>query len=45
MYVVQVVLYMTLGGFAGWMTVNVNVIATVSVRGTGTSWAYHDDYG
>jgi hypothetical protein len=29
MYAVQVVLYFALGGFAGWMTVSINVMATV----------------
>lgn len=33
MYVVQVVLYATLGGFAGWMTVNINMVATVIFAG------------
>lgn len=33
MYVVQVVLYFALGGFAGWMTVSINVMATVIFAG------------
>lgn len=33
MYVVQVLLYLALGGFAGWMTVNINLTATVIFAG------------
>jgi hypothetical protein len=33
MYMVQVLLYLALGGFAGWMTVSINVIATVIFAG------------
>ena len=33
MYVMQVVLYVGLGGFAGWMTVNMNAMATVIFAG------------
>jgi hypothetical protein len=33
MYTVQVLLYLALGGFAGWMTVSVNVVATVIFAG------------
>jgi hypothetical protein len=33
MYTVQVLLYLALGGFAGWMTVNINVTATVIFAG------------
>jgi len=33
MYAIQVVLYVALGGFAGWMTVSINVLATVIFAG------------
>jgi hypothetical protein len=33
MYVVQVALYLALGGFAGWMTVSINLMATVIFAG------------
>ncbi len=33
MYIIQVVLYVALGGFAGWMTVNMNMMATVIFAG------------
>lgn len=33
MYSVQVLLYLALGGFAGWMTVNINVMTTVILAG------------
>ena len=33
MYAVQVVLYLALGGFAGWMAVNINLTATVIFAG------------
>lgn len=33
MFAVQVLLYLALGGFAGWMTVSINPLATVIFAG------------
>lgn len=33
MYIAQVMLYLALGGFAGWMAVSINMMATVIFAG------------